>query len=140
MSCGNDDENFDGGGGIAGLPEQWAQNNVAANQAAVALSAQVSTNFDNIKMIRSGSVVGLATRFTEAITAGTATIIVTKNGVATTLQIVHTNASNSSGGVATKTSGSVNYVAGDLIGVTITTDAGFLPVTTDVEAWVEVEE
>lgn len=142
MCCDNS-SNF-GPGGTAGAvfapPEQWGQNNVAANQAAVALSSQVSTNFDNIKMIRAGNIIGLSTRFTEPITAGTATVIVTINGVATALQIVHTSASNPSGGVATVAAGLVPYVASDLIGITITTDAGFLPITTDLEAWIECQE
>jgi hypothetical protein len=142
MSC-CEDGNFGpttSSGGFFSPPEQWAQNDVAANQAAVALSAQVSTNFDNIKMIRAGSLVGLATRFTEAITAGQADVIVTINGVATALTIVHTNAANQTGGVATAAVGAIPYVAGDLIGITVTTNAGFLPITTDLEAWLQVQE
>jgi hypothetical protein len=122
------------------FPEQWAQNDVAANQNNVALLAQVSTNFDTIKAIRSGSIMGLATRLTEPITAGTLTVEVTINGVGTGFTIVHTSISNASGGVATQAFGLDNYVAGDLIGTRLTTDAGFLPVTTDLEAWVEVGE
>lgn len=139
MSC-CEEENFGpvARSGLFALPEQWAQNDVVANQAAVPLSAQVSTNFDDITMVRDGSLVGLVTRFTEVITAGTATVIVTINGVATALLIVHTAISNSSGGIATAAFSAIDFVAGDLIGVTITTDAGFLPVTTDVEAWIQV--
>ena len=138
MCCCNEN-NIEGAssGGAFALPEQWAQNDVAANQAAVSMSAQVSTNFDTIKMPRAGILTALTTRFTEAITAGTCTIIVTINGVATALQLVHTNASNSSGGVAQI---GVAYAAGDLIGMTITTDAGFLPITTDAEAWIMAQE
>lgn len=121
-------------------PERWGQENVAANQAAVVLSAMVSINFDDIKMIRAGSIVGLATRFTEAITAGTATVIVTINGVATVLQIAHTNAANQTGGVTTAAIAAIPYVATDLIGMTITTDGAFLPLTTDVEAWLQLSE
>jgi hypothetical protein len=143
----------DAGGGVAQIdipaggsdnpyspPERWGQENVAANQAAVALSAMVSINFDDIKMIRAGSIVGLATRFTEAITAGQATVIVTKNGVATALQVVHTNAANQTGGIATAAIAAITYVAGDLIGMTITTNGAFLPLTTDVEAWLQLSE
>lgn len=137
--CCNDGSNFDGGGGGGSfaLPEQWAQNDVAANQAAVVMSAQVSTNFDDLKMPNAGILLALTTRFTEPITAGTCTIIITINGAPTTLQVVHTNAANQSGGIAL---GGVAYAAGDLIGMTITTDAGFLPITTDVEAWIMAQE
>ncbi len=121
-------------------PEQWAQQNVAASQAAVALSAQVSTNFDTIKMMRSGSVVGLSTRLTEAVTAGTATVRLTINGAAGTLNVVHTAGSNPTGGQSTQRAGIDRFVAGGLIGLSITTDAGFLPITTDLEAWLEIEE
>lgn len=129
-----------GAAGRFAPPEQWAQDNVAANQAAVALFAQVSTNFDTWKAMRSGSVVGLSTRLTAAVAAGTATVRVTKNGVAGTLNVAHTAASNPSGGQATQAIGIDTFVAGDLIGLSITTDAGFLPITTDIEAWIEVQE
>lgn len=121
-------------------PEQWAQQNVAAGQVAVALSAQVSTNFDTWKAMRRGSVVGLSTRLTEAVTAGTATVRVTVNGVAGTLNVVHTSVLNASGGQSTQQAGIDRFVAGDLIGLSITTNAGFLPITTDLEAWLEAEE
>jgi hypothetical protein len=123
--------------GVETMPEQWVQQNVAANQTNVALSALVSTNFDTIKMMRGGSVVGMSTRLTEAITAGTLTVTLTKNGVAGTLSIPHTSGV---GSVSTQAVGIDTYVAGDLIGIQITTTAGFLPVTTDLEAWLEVVE
>lgn len=139
MNC-CEDGNFgpEGGSGAYALPEQWAQNDVAANQAAVALSAQVSTNFDNIQMIRAGSLVGLSVRFTEVITTGQAEVIVTINGVATALAVIV--ASGFDSGVATATAGDIPYVAGDTIGMTITTPGGFAPTTTDVEAWAQVQD
>ena len=102
------------------------------------MSAQVSTNFDTIKMIRSGSITGLATRLTEAITAGTLTVEVTLNGVGTGLQIIHTSGSNPSGGVVTQAAGLDTFVAGDLIGIWLSTDGGFLPITTDLESWLDM--
>ncbi len=41
---------------------------------------------------------------------------------------------------ATQLVGVTTYVAGDLIGARLTTTAGFLPTTTDLEAWLEVSE
>lgn len=119
------------------MPEMWAQENVAASQTGVALSAMVSTNFDTIKMVRAGSIVGMSTRLTEAITAGTLFVRVTINGTPGTLQIAHTTGT---GGVATQPTGVDTYVAGDLVGVQITTDSGFLPITTDLEVWLENQE
>lgn len=130
------------GAAVAGryaVPEKWAQNNVAASQTDVDLTQLVSTLFVQTKMIRGGSITGLSTRFNEAITAGTATVTVTINGAAGTLAIVHTSGSNPSGGEATQGSGIDVFVAGDLVGVQITTDAGFLPITTDLESWVEID-
>lgn len=142
-----------GGGGSGGaaagpsmvnpmaLPEQWAQENVAASQTNVALSAQVSTSFDTVKAVRAGSLVGFATRLTEPITAGTLTVELTINGAGTGFLLAHTAGSNPSGGVAAQAVGVDAYVAGDLIGVRITTDAGFLPITTELEVGpVEVVE
>lgn len=124
------------------LPEQWCQNNVVASQTNVVVSSQVSTNFDDLKMIRAGSIVGFATRLTANVAAGTLTVEITKNGAALTtpFTIVHTAGGNPGGGVGTQAVGVSTYVAGDLIGVRLTTDAGFLPITTDLEAWVEVDE
>jgi hypothetical protein len=121
-------------------PEQWAQNNIAASQTNVPLAAQVSTNFDTWQALRSGSLVGLRTRLTEAITAGTLTVQATINGVAATLQIVHTAGSNPNGAGVTQLSGIDRFVAGDLIGIWLTTTAGFLPITDDIEAYLEIEE
>lgn len=132
--------NNGGGGGAVfnptAIPEQFAQNNVVAGQANVALSTQVSINFDDWKSCRAGSLIGFATRLTEAITAGTLTVELTINGAGTGFMIVHTSVSNASGGVAVQASGLDAYVAGDRIGARLTTDAGFLPITTDLEVTV----
>jgi hypothetical protein len=128
------------GGGSASAsayaaPEQWAQNGVIAiNQADVPLNAQVSTGFDDWQTLVDGSVLGFGVRFTSPITAGSATITVTINGVAdATLQLVCTNVSNPSGGIALVAAGDVPYVAGDLIGFEITTNGTFAPIINDVE-------
>lgn len=116
------------------MPEMWGQENVAASQTNVALSAMVSMNFDTIKMTRAGSIVGISSRLTEAIAAGTITIRITKNGTPGTLQLVHTSGT---GGTAIQAAGIDTYIANDLIGVQITTTSGFLPTTTDLEVWLE---
>lgn len=116
------------------MPEMWGQENVAANQTNVPLSAMVSMNFDTIKMTRAGSIVGISSRLTEAITAGTLTIKVTKNGSPGTLTLVHTSGT---GGTAIQATGVDTYIANDLIGIQISTTAGFLPITTDLEVWLE---
>jgi hypothetical protein len=125
------------GEGIDAMPEQWGQQNVAASQTNVPLECLVSTNFDTIKMMRAGSIVGLSTRLTEAVTFGTLTVTVTKNGAAGIISVVHISGS---GGVTTQGVGIDTYAANDLIGIRITTSSGFLPTTTDLEAWLEFVE
>jgi hypothetical protein len=123
-------------------PEKWDQQNVAASQTDVDLTALVSTSFDTIKMIRAGSIVGLSTRFTAAITDATvdsAVVTVTINGAAGTLELSHSSGVNPSGGEATQGPGIDTFVAGDLVGIQITTLGTFAPTSTDIEAWLEVE-
>ncbi len=123
------------------LPYVWRQDNVAAAQAAVALSPQPTGSlFPQFTAMRNGSLVGISVRFTEIVTVNDATLTVTINGVATPLAVTLGVGSdlaitNQFAGVA-----GCNYIAGDRIGVTITTTGGFAPNTTDVEVIVEVEE
>jgi hypothetical protein len=122
--------------------EKWVQNEVAASQTDVDLVALVSTSFDTLKMIRAGSIVGLSTRLSEAITDATADsliVSVTVNGAAGTLEISHASGGNPSGGVVTQAAGIDTFVASDLIGVQLTTLGSFTPITTDLEAWLELE-
>jgi len=128
------------GTGIEAMPEQWVKLNVPANQAATAMSAQVSTHFDTLKAIRVGSIVGLGTRLNTPVTAGTLTVTITINGVAGTLAAVHTAGGNPSGAQVTQPTGVDDYVAGDLIGIQYATSVGFLPITADLEAWLQVVE
>lgn len=122
------------------LPEQWNQNNVAASQTDVALETLVSANFATFKTVRGGSIVGLVTRLSEAITAGQLTVEVTINGAGTGLIVTHTNAANQTGGVATQAVSTDTYTASALIGVRLTTNGTFAPTTTDLEASISVFE
>ncbi len=119
------------------LPEQWAVQNVPASQAGVVMSAQVSTNFDDVRMMRAGFLVGIGARVTEPITAGTLLVEATINGVIVGGAVL--TVSNPPGQTLAAI-GAVPYVAGDLIGMKYTTDVAFLPTTTDVEAWLEAVE
>jgi hypothetical protein len=134
-----------GGGGddLYAPPEKWEQQNIAASQAGVALSAMMSTSFDTLKMIRAGSIVGLSTRLTAAITDATpnsVVITVTKNGAPGTLSLGHSSGSNPIGGEAAQASGVDTFVAGDLLGIEITTLGSFTPINTlDIEAWLDLQ-
>jgi hypothetical protein len=121
-------------------PEIWFDDDVAANQTDVPLDTRASALFAEFKAVSPGSVVGIGSRLTETITAGTLTLAVSINGAAGALSLVHTAGSNPDGGEAFQLPGVDDFVAGDLIGILITTDAGFLPVTTDLEATLELSD
>lgn len=128
---------------VSAVLEKWAKQNVASGLANVDLSALVSTTWDNIKAIRPGSIRGLSTRFTSAITdanAGSAIVTVTINGVPGTLLVTHSSGVNPSGGEATQAAGIDAFVAGDLLGIEITTLGTFAPKgpAQDLEAWMDV--
>jgi hypothetical protein len=123
-------------------PEKWYQQDVPASQSNVDLSALMSVSFDTIKAIRAGSIVGLSTRFSQAIadaTPNSCVVTVTINGASGTLNLSHDSGTNPSGGEVTQASGVDTFVAGDLLGIEITTLGTFVPVTTDVEAWMDLE-
>jgi hypothetical protein len=126
---------------IDAIPEMWAQQNVAATQTNVDLSAQVSTSFDTIVAIRAGSIRGLNTRFTAAVTdvnADAALVRVTKNGASGTLSVSSSSGVNPSGGRSTQAAGIDTFVAGDLLGIEITTLGTYTPATLDLEAYMDV--
>jgi hypothetical protein len=117
--------------------EMWAQADVAALQADVQLETNVSQLFATWRAPRAGSIVGLVTRFSEAITAGSVTLTVRVNGVAGVL--VATSAAGT-GTQVTQASGIDVYAAGDLLDIAITTNGTFAPTTADVEAYLQVQE
>lgn len=121
-------------------PELWVFNNVGTATPPTAMAASVSQNFDSIKMMRAGSIVGLATRLTETVTAGTLVVEVTLNGAGIGYTLSHTSVLNSDGGIDLQAIGAFPYAAGDLIGMQFTTDILFAPNSDDVEAWLQVVE
>lgn len=141
-------EAVDSGGGLATitgfstyvLPEQWAENNIQRNFVNRVVDCQLSTHFNTYKVLRSGSITGLSTRLTLPITAGTLVVEITKNGVGIGLSITHTNAANQTGGIVQQARGADTYVAGDLLGVIISTNNTFAPTSTDLEAMIQVTE
>lgn len=119
--------------------ELWARNNVAASLVDVALNGSVSQNFDTWRAPRAGSIVGMIARFNGAITAGTATVKVTKNGaVVGTFTITLSPGTDES--QAIQAPGIDTYVAGDLIGMAISTDGAFAPATLHLEAGLQVRD
>jgi len=118
-----------------GPPEKWTVQNIGAGVAATPMFALVSTSFDNIEAIQAGSITGLNARLTTALTAGSITVTVTINGVAGTLSVA--------GGIGFTSGRSLQgpgidiFAAGDLLAIEYSTGAGTLPITADLEAWIE---
>lgn len=118
----------------------FVQDNVAANQSAVALAIPGDATRTGHPMIRSGAVTGISVYSNEARTAGTLTVDVTIDGSVTGLQAI-LNGTNTQSHQATqmRTAGGDAYPAGTLIGVKITTSADWAPTTADIIVEVEVE-
>lgn len=102
------------------------------------LNADASTNVD-YPMLWAADVVGLAYTFSAAPTAGTASMTVTVNGTknATTTKSFVVDSSTRTG-VFLIPRGAVTVKAGDRLGLVITTNAGWLPITTDLTVAVAV--
>jgi hypothetical protein len=115
------------------VPHNFYQDNVAASQSAVALTVVGPATGIDIEMPWAGSIVGISAQvvLAEARTAGTLTVDATVNGVASGLQAV-LNGSNTQHHAATQAIDVDTFSAGDRIGVDITTDAGWLPVSADL--------
>ncbi len=119
------------------LSEKWVRNNIAASLTADPIEGLLSTNFDDLKMIRAGSIVGMSTRLSAAAAGAGITSTAAVNGAAGTLNVV--DAIASTGGEATQAAGIDTFVAGDLISVEITTPVGWTATTADIEVLLEVE-
>jgi hypothetical protein len=118
---------------------QWNQDNVAASQTNVALTIYGGTTHDHINTTRAGSVTGIVVESNTARTAGTATFEVTINGTGTGLTAV-LDGTNTTKKATTQAVGLDTYVAGDAIGVRVTTDGAWSPTTADVQCSVELTE
>lgn len=108
----------------------FTQDDVADSQSAVALLVAGSTPTE-IEMPWAGSIVGISILSNDSRTAGSCIVDATINGVATGLQAI-LNASNADHHSAVQAIAVDAFSAGDRIGVDITTDAGWLPVTADI--------
>ena len=123
-------------------PELWFQQDVAASQTNVDLSAQTSQLYDTFVAHRAGSIIGLSSRLTASITDATSDsllVTVTVNGTPGTLEVSHASGGNPDGGQVTQATGVDTFVAGDELGIEITTLGTFAPVTIDLEAYLEID-
>lgn len=115
----------------------FQQRDLAAGQTDLDLEIPGLLDWLDQPMVRAGSVVGLAVRFSAAIPAGeTATAKIKKNGAATALTVVV--AAGSQSGEVTADFSEYTYAAGDRIGVVVdTSNNGSWATTIDIIATVE---
>ena len=118
---------------------QWFQDNVAASQTNVALETGIGTAGTRFHhhAIRPGSVTGIVVYTNEARVAGTLTVEVTINGIGTGLTAV-LDGTNTGTKASTQALLLDTFVAGDRIGVRLTTDGSWSPTTADITAEVEI--
>lgn len=129
-----------GTGTVAGLEPTllagWYQDNVIASQTGVVLNLPLTPRTE-ITMPADGYVVGIAVRSNEARTAGTLTVDATINGTVTGLTAV-LDGTNTQTKTTRQSNSADKFTAGQRIGVKLTTDAGWLPVTADIDVTVLV--
>jgi len=128
-------------GGFRQTVDGWTQDNVAANQTNVELTRAVG----RWRAPRAGSVTGVIVTATEARTAGTLTATVFKNtglagaaGATIGLTAV-LDGTNTSRKATTQLKDTDAFAAGDELYAVVTTDAGWLPTTSDIRIAIEVE-
>ena len=112
-------------------PYKFMQINAAANQSAVALDVLGLAGNTEYTMELEGSIIGISIASNDARTAGTLTVDATVNGTATGLQAV-LDGTNTTYHYATQIPETDTFSAGDRLGVKITTDASWAPVTADI--------
>ena len=140
--CSGKDSGAGGGGGGGELrtapPEKWGYGEVPANLAAEPMRGTVSQIFDDIQMIRPGSITGINIRSSAAITAGAITATVTVDGEVGALSVVLAGGTSARTIQAAEIDG---FAAGALVGIKISSSAALLPAdAVDVEAWLDVQE
>ena len=111
------------------------QDNVPANQAAVALTCLGDAVRTSYGAPAAGTIVGIVVISNAACTGDSCTVDATIAGAVTGIQaqLNLTDTQVDSG------SGSSAFTAGQLIGVKVTTTAGWLPVTADIQVGVTVQ-
>ena len=121
----------------------WFQDNVAANQTAVLLGrtdhqAPPAAYPNQLIVGRPGSVTAIWVRLTAAWSAGTLTLTLYKNNVATAMTVV-IDGSATQNNTTLAVKGTYNFAAYDRLDLRVTTDGAWAPTTADLRGGIEVE-
>jgi hypothetical protein len=125
-------------GGFRQAIDGWYRDDAAASLTAVVMSRLAGTGDNAFIPPRAGSITGICVQSNAARTAGTLTVEVYKGGSATGLTAV-LDGTNTTFKATTQAKDLDTFVAGDKLDIRITTDAGWLPVTADIRASMEIE-
>jgi hypothetical protein len=119
----------------------WYQDNVVASQTDVALARLATTTEAPTRWIagRGGCVTAVWVKSSLARTAGTLTVKIFNNGSVVGSLTAVLDGTNTTFKATTQNKGTTNFVAGDELELRVTTDAGWLPVTADIRAAMEIE-
>ncbi len=114
----------------------WVQAQVAASQAAVAMPIEASRAINGASLVTervmpwAGSVVGLSARVSTAANAGTCKVEITVNGTAQTYGMLTIDTNQNAR--LTIDADRVRFLAGDRLGVKITTNGAWNGITSDL--------
>ena len=118
------------------VPVTWFQDNVTRTQTDVVLAYR--TGATQWRAPAACTIKRVTTHFNDTITNDTLTIDVFVNGVTASVDMVHSSGAFPTGGTQAC---SVALAAGDLVTITISTDAALNPhITPDINVWLTVEE
>ena len=130
---------LDFGGGYRQSLDGWYRDNVGAATAATQMTRfSNGADVDEAYFARAGSITGVWVHTNDPRTAGSLTVEVYKNGVATGLQAV-IDGTNTTFKATTQAKDTDAFVAGDSLDIRFSTDAGWTPIAADIRAGLEVE-
>lgn len=121
------------------LPVLWTRNNVPQASDTVLDVAGLPPGLSQMPMARAGSITGIMVVMSEAITSGTITVILRKNGVNLTSQI-EIDTTDGVTAVGELVPGEADYQEGDTVGVQLSAASSMAPnAQIDLAVYLEVQ-
>lgn len=118
----------------------FIQDNPAAGQGATAMLLAGLAQHSALIAGRSGTIVGMAVRSNAVLTAGQATFRATVNGTAVgTAGVLDGAVAAVAQKLVQNLAAPIAFAKGDLLAVTLATNAGYLPITADHQAWLLIK-
>lgn len=120
------------------LPYIWQVKNPLASIAQTVLNVfGLANSIDEYKMMRPSSLIGVNMRLKSQLTAGSLTVTISKNGVATNKSFTF-DSTKPKFKLMILAPGKLDFEKGDSLGFMFATDVGFLPLTNELDITAEV--